>query len=311
MSANVVTLPTIDESTPFSKYNTPNSKIMFPVVERQVHWMTKHGQHIEAPGHKAIVRVHPSDNNTSHLLNIVGRGYQLVHNRELMASVESAMMDNIEPDMLKDVRVTDRVAGFGKLCFREYVFPNIRCALQRSTRSDIAFRAIVQNGYGGSALRIHAGAIDFFCTNGMVSGEFNAAYHRHTSGLVVENLSNTITKALETFASEQVKWKRWADTPVKHEAAMELLKSIATSPRLYENLSNQYMHEMDTRGPNLWSVYSALTYYASHNEGEFALRKPAEAANTEAQIMMQREMNVAKWIRTPAWRNLENAQQVT
>ena len=291
--------------TPFTKYDTPDSPIMFPVVERPVYWQTKLEDFIPSREHKALVRIKPSSvDREPLLLSIVGSSYQLVHNRELMASIEDAMLDSIDPKMLDDVRVTDRVSAFGRTCYREYIFPNIRCRLP-AARNDIAFRLIAQNGYGGSALRIHAGAIDFYCTNGMISGEYSSAYRRHTSGLVIENLNTTIKSALDTFAIEQVRWQRWVGTPVKHAAAMALLTDIARSPTMFNNLTEQYMRESEARGRNLWSLYSTMTYYASHNDGAFKLRKPVDDQNTEAQIMLQRELSVAKWIQGDAWKALE------
>jgi hypothetical protein len=179
--------------------------------------------------------------------------------------------------------------------------------LSRAARSDIAFRLIVQNGYGGSALRVHAGAIEFFCTNGMISGEFQSAYNKHTSGLVIAGVERTIERALDTFIADGVKWQRWADTHVEFQDAMNLFRELADSTKLQENLQQQYMLEREVRGDNLYSVYSALTYYASHADGEFKLRATVEQQNTEALVMLQREMKVKQWVETPAWRTLEHA----
>jgi hypothetical protein len=50
--------------------------------------------------------------------------------------------------------------------------------------SDVAFRAIFHNGYGGTSLGcIIGGAINAFCTNGMILGDYDVVYRRHTSGL--------------------------------------------------------------------------------------------------------------------------------
>ena len=125
-------------------------------------------------------------------------------------------------------------------------------------KSDIGFRIIVQNGYGGSALRIHAGAIDFYCTNGMIRGEYVTAYRRHTSGLVVGKLNTTIADALVEFAKAGEEWQAWSKIPVKHEKAMDLFRAIASSEKMREGLTDQYMRETEGRGNNLWAVYSTL-----------------------------------------------------
>jgi hypothetical protein len=248
-----------------------------------------------------------ADRTGAHVLAIVGSDYKLVQNRDLFAAVESTMCNEMLAEHLAGVQVTDRVASWGRICYRQYIFPNIKCRLERNVKSEIAFRLIVQNGYGGSALRIHAGAIDFYCTNGMIHGEYQSVYRKHTKLIEVAGFGNTIAKALGQFNLNQHKWDRWARTPVKHQAAMDLFKELASSERLSENLANQYLRERDARGDNMWALYSTLTYYASHNDGEFSLRKTVNEQDTVASTMLQRELNVARWIDTPTWHALEEA----
>ena len=292
------------EETPFSKYNTPNSPILFPVGERPVGWMMRDGRYQPTKSHKAIIRV-SADGSSAILLNIVGTGYRLVHNRELFTQVEQCMMDEMLPEHIEDVKVTDKVSGFGRICYREYLFPHIMCHLPH-VRSNIGFRIIVQNGYGGSALRILSGAIDYYCTNGMVSGEYVSMYRQHTSRLEISDLTGHVKKSLETFTASQDAWLSWSRKSVRHDHVMALFNSIAGSKKMREGLIDQYAREREARGVNLWSVYSTLTYYASHNDGMFTLRSSVEEQNTTAQTMLTRELNVAKWIKTKEWLALQD-----
>lgn len=303
---NIVELNTERSDDPFAKYNTANCQLYFPVGERRVGWETRDKGYIPTNTHKAIVRIAPHTTDQPFLLNIVGSSYKLVHNRELFTSVEAAMREEMLPEHLRDVQVTDKLSGWGKVCLRQYVFPQIRCRLP-NTRSDIGFRIIVQNGYGGSALRIHAGAIDFYCTNGMIHGEYTSTYRKHTSGLVVGHLNQTVKDALLQFANGQDQWVRWSQKPVRFEQAMKLFEQIALSAKMKEGLSDQYTREVDDRGPNMWALYSTLTYYASHNDGAFGLRRTVEEQDTVATTMLGRELNVSRWINTDAWRQLEAA----
>jgi hypothetical protein len=290
---------------PFDEFNTERSPILFPVGERNVGWQQRDGAYRRTPEHKAIIRLNQQGDN-AHILNIVGATYKLIHNRELFTAVEDAMLSEMPPDNFTGVMVKDRVAGWGRVCYREYVFPSIRRRLA-STVGDIGFRVIVQNGYGGSALRIHAGAIDFYCTNGMIRGEYVSAYKRHTSRLVVGKLNATITHAVSEYTNATEEWQRWAQTPVQHEKAMDLFRKIASSDKMREGLADQYMREQDVRGTNLWAVYSTLTHYASHPEGAFALRKSVEESDTVASTMLRHEMDVARWTRSDEWKVLEDA----
>lgn len=300
---NVVALPVQSphSKNPFLKFDTPNSPILFPVAERPVGWLANETQYCETQEHKAIVRI------TRHgpiLLNIVGYGYKLVHNRELFHTVEDVMVDEMLPEHLDGVQVTDKVGSYGRICYRTYIFPNIVCHLP-NVRSNIGFRIIVQNGYGGSGLRIIAGAIDYYCSNGIVVGDYVSTYKKHTSGLVVSDLTTRIKDALMHFTDAQKDWLRWTRTQVKHDPTMKLFEAVATSKKMREGLVDQYAREVDARGPNLWAVYSALTYYASHADGNFVLRRTVEEQDTVAQTMLARELNVAKWIKTPEWKAME------
>lgn len=303
MLDNVHPFNSVPESNPFAKFNTPNSPILFPVGERSVGWQMRDGTYQRTASHKSIIRLNQKG-DAAQLLNIVGAGYKLVHNRELFTAVEQAMVDEMLPEHLVDVKVTDRVAGWGKVCYREYIFPSIKCRLPQM-RSDIAFRLIVQNGYGGSALRTHAGAIDFYCTNGMIRGEFTSAYRRHTRGLSIADLSTTVKGALHEFALGTEEWNRWANTPVKTDNALALFHEIASSAKMKTNLIDQFTREVDARGNNLWAVYSTLTYYASHADGAFALRRSVDEQDTVASTMLQRELNVTRWVQTDAWKKME------
>lgn len=302
---NVVEMPREDRSDPFAKYNTANCSLYFPVGERRIGWQMRDGSYTATHDYKAIIRMNPNGDGAQ-LLNVVGHSYKLVHNRELFTAVEDAMRQEMLPEHLADVQVKDQVSGYGKVCLRQYVFPQIKCRLP-GMRNDIGFRIIVQNGYGGSALRMHAGAIDFFCTNGMIRGEYTSTYRRHTSGLIVGNLNSSVKAALQQFANGKEEWERWVKKPVRYEQAMKLFEEIAQSVKMKESLADQFTRDVDERGANLWALYSTLTYYASHNDGAFSLRRTVAEQDTVATTMLNRELNVSKWVQGDTWKELENA----
>lgn len=305
MPEGVTQLPRANGDDPFSKYNTPSSPILFPVGERRVGWERRDGSFERTASHKAIIRLNQRG-DAAQLLNIVGVSYKIVHNRELFSAVEDAMKRNMLPEHIHDVQVQDKVSGWGKVCYRQYVFPSIRCRIPHA-RSDIGFRIVVQNGYGGSALRTHSGAIDFYCTNGMIRGEYTSTYRKHTSRLEVGDLDAVIEKALMTFASSQDVWAGWSRKQVNHDKVMAFFEAVSTSAKMRDGLIDQYARETDDRGRNLWAVYSSLTYYASHNDGVFALRRTVEEQDTVASTMLNRELTVAKWTQTKEWKEMELA----
>lgn len=278
------------------------SRILFPVVERAVGWYdVKADDYHKITGSKALLR---SVDGKGQVLNVVNSTYKLVDNRELFTAIENTIIEVVPATKLHNVKIKDHVSYSGRVCFREYVFPGIVCDI--GAKSPLGFRVVVSNSYGGGAVRMLAGAIEFFCTNGCVSGAYESSYARHTSGLVVAGFATKINAALERFVKDAALWRRWVETPVKYEAAMALFKTLTNNETLQNNLTHQYFKEHDERGHNLWSVYSAMTYYASHNEGNFATRNQGETTGA-ASTMFKRELDVRNWVNSPAFKELEYA----
>jgi len=284
--------------SPFDEFNTEQSPLMFPVALRRVGWQKRDGTYDPIPGNKCIVRLNREGTN-AYPLSVVSNTYKLVTNKELFTTVEDAFVANLPASSLKGVQVQDQISHYGKNCYRTYVFPNVRCDI--GARSDIAFRTVVKNGYGGSAINLLSGAIEFWCSNGMVRGQYEQAYRRHTSQLVVSRLQHVVQHSVEQFWRNAEEYRRWTKKPVTREQTMELFRSIANSPSFYESLMNQWIVEREQRGQTAWSVYSAMTYYASHNEGEFTSRAQEE---TLAHNMVNRELTVRRWIESPQWKEL-------
>jgi len=285
----------------FAEFNTADSSILFPVALRRVGWQRRDGTYEVIPGNRAIVRLNPQG-TSAYPLSVVSNTYKLVTNRELLTVIEDALTAYLPSGALDGVQVTDQISHFGKNCYRTYVFPNMRCDI--GARSDIAFRVVMKNGYGGSAVQLLSGAIEFWCSNGMVRGQYEQAYHRHTSQLRIQRLEHVVTQSIDQFWKNAEEYKRWVEKPVTREQTMALFQAIAKSPSFFDALSNQWVAEVEQRGRNVWSVYSALTYYASHSDGEFTSRADASRL---AFNMVNRELAVAKWIETPQWRQLVEA----
>jgi hypothetical protein len=161
----------------------------------------------------------------------------------------------------------------------------------------------MRNSYGGSAIRMFAGAIEAYCTNGMILGQHDVAYFRHTSGLQLADINLNIKRALAVFANKQEVWATWANAQVEREKTMEFFQAISESPRQFDLFQSRWLEEREDRGATLWSVYSTLTNFSSHADGEFAPRRSSE--DTLAMTMLNREVQVQKWIESPEWSRLE------
>ena len=248
--------------------------------------------------HKALVR---SGQREPVILNVVGSGYKLIQNKELFHSVEDRFMQELSAKQLDGVKSSDRLSYFGRECFRDYFFPAV--TFESPDGREIAFRLMVANSYGGTSFRLIVGAIEWYCSNGMIVGEYDIFYHRHTSGLTLDKIDVRIRSALDLFFKSEDMLQRWYKRTITDAEALEFLtEHSGFSKRKAESLFRQWLLESAQRGKNVWALYSALTYYSSHNAGEFIMRDTK--SDHQAATMVKREREVRDIIVTSAWQQL-------
>ena len=248
----------------------------------------------EASHHKHIVRMH---NGEPISLGIVGKNYKLLKNRELFEGIEDTFIDTLSKEELNGISRRDHTSYLGATCFRHYVLPNIRADIS-SKRSDVAFRAIIANGYDGtSSFKFYHGAIDFFCENGMVSGVYDMMIRRHTKGLKIPNLTDKLRKSIDIFYKQADQWKHWVGKVICDEDAEDCFKAMPNvSERRVAQLMHQFRIECDSHGRTVWALYSAATFYASRDDGAFTIRETG--SDHKATTLMNREKQVRAWLNT-------------
>ncbi len=248
----------------------------------------------EAPNHKHIVRMY---NGEPVSIGLVGRNYKLLKNKELCEGIEETFMDTLTQEELHGVTRRDNISYMGGTCIRDYIFPNINADIS-SKRSEIAFRAIVINGYDGtSSFKFYHGAIDFFCENGMVSGVYDMTVKRHTKGLTIPALTDKLRKSIDIFYKQADQWKHWVGKVICDEDAEECFKAMPNvSERRVAQLMHQFRIECDSHGRTVWALYSAATFYASRDDGAFTIRETG--SDHKATTLMNREQQVRSWLNT-------------
>ena len=284
----------------------PDSHIFFDVRTQPLFSRCELPEQLDArllpvPSHKVIVR---NENGTAIPIAVVGKDYSLVTMREQCAHVERMMHDAFSNGELQDAHVRDSIAYHGQTCLRDYTFPNIRCNVGK--RNDIAFRMIMRGSYGKDSIMWLAGAIQFYCSNGMVIGEFEQDVRRHSKHLQIADISTNIHKGIEHFYQSAEKWREWDHRNVTalavHQFFLDAVANDKDHSALSRKLEERYFTEIMDRGETAWAVYSALTYYSSHNAGTFATRNTAN--DHAAATMFDRERQVRKWVDSPAWQEL-------
>ena len=294
---NITTLFPHEHSRPEAFNN--ESELYFDVWERPAFFQGKDvGVYYGDTGHKHIVRMW---NGSPLSIGLVGKNYKLLKNQELCEGIEDTFVDSLTSEELHGVTRRDSISYMGGTSIRDYIFPNIKVDLEGGL-SDIAFRAIVINGYdGSSSFKFYHGAIDFFCTNGMVTGSYDMTVKRHTAGLTVPRLTDKLRNSIDIFYKQADQWKRWVNKAISDEDAEECFKALPNiSDGRVQQLMRQFRHvEIHSHGRTVWALYSAATFYATSNSGEFVVRDTGN--DHSAATIINREQQVRSWLNTEAF----------
>ncbi len=275
-------------------YFPQESELYFDTWERPCYFKGKDDTFYMDEDHKHIVRMY-DDKPLS--LGVVGKNYNKLSNEKLCKSIEETFVEALTDEELRGVDVKDTVSYHGGLSIRQYIFPNIRADIQ-SRNSDVAFRTIIVNGYdGSSSFKLYNGAIDFFCSNGMVTGIYDMIVKKHTKGLQIPRLIDKVKTSIDIFYKQAEQWQHWVGKTITDEEAQECYESFPNaSDKMVAKLMRQFHIESLSHGRTVWALYSAATFYSSHSAGEFATRETGQ--DHTASTLLNRERQVRSWVET-------------
>ena len=275
-------------------YFPQESELYFDTWERPCYFKGKDDTFYMDEDHKHIVRMY-DDKPLS--LGVVGKNYNKLSNEKLCKSIEETFVEALTDEELRGVDVKDTVSYHGGLSIRQYIFPNIRADIQ-ARNSDVAFRTIIVNGYdGSSSFKLYNGAIDFFCSNGMVTGIYDMIVKKHTKGLQIPRLIDKVKTSIDIFYKQAEQWQHWVGKTITDEEAQECYESFPNaSDKMVAKLMRQFHIESLSHGRTVWALYSAATFYSSHSAGEFATRETGQ--DHTASTLLNRERQVRSWVET-------------
>ena len=282
-------------------YFPQDSELYFPTWERPCFFQGKDmGTYYNDTDHKHIVRMH---NGSPISLGVVGKNYKKIDNKELFQGIEQTFIESFTHEQLRNVTVKDRTSYLGGMCIRQYIFPSITADIG-SKLSDVAFRSIAINGYDGtSSFKFYNGAIDFFCENGMVTGTYDMMVKRHTAGLKIPTLLKKVENSIDIFYKQADTWRKWVGKEITDEDATSCFEAMPNaSDKMVQKLMRQFHIECLSHGRTVWALYSAATFYATHNEGEFKVRETNQ--DHTASTLINREKQVRSWISTDTFQQI-------
>ena len=247
--------------------------------------------------------------NTGQYLDTVGHKFNCASHPDFFRRVQDTMIEELNAPDLQDVNATFRTARNGAWAMMDVTFPNVKVNVEtHKHKTEIAQRVIALHGIDVSCSnQVYYGGIDFFCTNGMISGEYDTVRRKNTLLFSLNSFIDELRRAKQDFYEHGRKLQTWASTHVSHEQVKQLLEEVMKSDRKADKMLTVYHMEAAQRGQNLFSLYSAFTNYSSHANDNNGFKLRETGNDTQAQSMFRREQDVSRWISTPQFRALELA----
>ena len=245
---------------------------------------------------------------TGDYLNVVGHGFKCASHKQFFDGVQNIMVDNI-PDAMIDSTVRWSTARNNAWAMMDIVMPNVFTTVETEKHSTkIGRRVIALHGVDGSCSnQVFFGAIDFFCTNGMITGDYDKVRRKNTSNFCMDRFIQELNQSSVDFVGQVNELQEWANIELptySMKSWKEYLSSIMKSDRKAEKMIPLVQKEVRKRGRNVFALYSAFTNYASYADEKNGFNLRNTGRDTSAQSMWARENEVTKWISTPQFKKL-------
>ena len=249
--------------------------------------------------------------DTDEAIGIVGKDFGGVDHPTYFGQIRGAVAEELgfthkdfydSVSISNDITIDTKVSRNGAWALEKMVFNNHKATVETDRHTtETALSLYAWHGVDGSTSNnVISGAIDFFCTNGMVTGDYSKIRKKNTRHFDMSR----ITHEMEGIYDRWLDHNAWCQKLAEKDISVTSLKNtleIMLPERASKNMLNSVLDEFSVRGANAWAVYSAFTQYASH-EDRFSFRQTANDNTLERQF--KRNEDVAKWIEHPAFLKL-------
>jgi len=246
---------------------------------------------------------------TGQPLGIVGKSFRCASHGDFFRGVVDTATETLSAQDLEDADFNFNTARNGAWAMLDITLPNVTSTIKTDKfETSIGNRIISLHGIDGSCSnQVYFGAIDFFCTNGMITGDHDKVRKKNTSNFTMNSFIYELNRARTDFYTQAEKMQVWANTDLKYVDVSTLLDDMLGSKRKSERMYSLYMQEAGTRGHNKFALYSAMTNYASYADERNGFNLKTTGNDTQAISMWSREQEVSKWVSDDRFRYLEAA----
>lgn len=244
---------------------------------------------------------------------VVGKDYPVKSHRQFYGAIEEKMLNHMDPNTIADVQVTTRSARNGRWGLRDYTFPSVQVPIVTSKghETTISLRIVAWAGLDGmTANNYMLGALDGFCTNGMVftpaadkDSAHTKMYKRNTKNFNLEGFVTNLQQATEVFYRQAEEYQRMATTTLMSFHGENFIDNLNMSNNKKQGLKTLYINEVVERGNNVFALHSALTNYSSHDNINL-FRTRTTKQDVQAETMFKREEEVSNVFSSAKWQQL-------
>jgi len=247
--------------------------------------------------------------DTGQPLGIVGKSFQCASHGDFFRGVVDTATETLSDQDLDGAKYVFKTARNGAWAMLDITLPNITSTIQTDKfETSIGNRIISLHGIDGSCSnQVFFGAIDFFCTNGMITGDHDKVRKKNTANFSMDSFIYELNRARTDFYQQAEQMQVWAQTSLKYVDVSTLLDDMLGSKRKAEKMYGLYMNEVATRGNNKFALYSAMTNYATYADERNGFNLRSTGNDTQAISMWTREQEVSKWVSDVRFRLLEAA----
>ena len=246
------------------------------------------------------------NNDTDEVLGIVGSKFNSVTHKEFYDKVWKTMSEQLGADAMEGVQVRWNTARNGAFAMLDATMPSTtKWITTPKHQTEISQRVIALHGVDGlCSNQVFFGAIDFFCTNGMIRGEHDKVRRKNTTNFSMHTFIKELENANSDFYTQAEQLQTWANTPLEYNSVRDMLHSLMGSEKKGDKMLGLYANEVMDRGHNAFALYSAFTNYASYADERNGFKLRNTGNDTNAVSMWGREQEVTKWVSSKQFKEL-------
>ena len=244
--------------------------------------------------------------DTGEYLGVVGNDFTTETHTKFFNKVQDTMMEKLSPYEVQGAEVNWKSARNNAWASMDITLPNVTTKIVTDRHeTTVAQRIIGLRAVDGSCSnQVFFGAIDFFCTNGMIRGDHDKVRRKNTSGFSVERFITQLRKSNEDFQMQTRRLQKWANQSLATVDVRAFLEKLMKSDRAADKMFTLYNQEVATRGRNVFALYSAFTNYATYADERNGFTMRNTGHDTAAVTMFNRENKVGQWIDSEPFKRL-------